>query len=351
MGTRLSKHDGGPTRAPPRGNDAADGAARPLVRKRAASSSPPPSPRAPSRPRTEASEHSSKSDDNKDHGDGAALRAGAAGPAPAAAAAQAQAAASATADVAAVDGLSKNARKRLQRQQKWEQERDQRRAKHREEKQRLREQRVAQGLPANSRKKKNKIVQEASGVRVAIDCGFEDYMVDSEVRSTVSQLGFSYTSNRLPPKRLDLFVTSFTPRIKALTQQRLPTYAAWRNMSFDDEHYTQIFDKSECVYLTADSPNVITQLDPTKVYIVGGIVDRNRHKRLCLGEAEKHGVAHARLPIDSYVAMSARKVLTINHVVEIVVKQGNPLFCRPKRFKLVVRGQFDAASSIAFMAS
>lgn len=39
------------------------------------------------------------------------------------------------------------------------------------------------------------------------------------------------------------------------------------------------------MYLTADSPETITQLEKGKVYILGGLVDRNAHKGLCFRKA------------------------------------------------------------------
>ena len=55
--------------------------------------------------------------------------------------------------------------------------------------------------------------------------------------------------------------------------------------------------KEKIVYLTADSPNTLTTLDEDKVYVIGGIVDRNRHVKLTFNKAEKQGISHARLPI------------------------------------------------------
>ncbi|KAJ1762838.1 tRNA (guanine(9)-N(1))-methyltransferase, partial [Coemansia sp. RSA 1591] len=57
-----------------------------------------------------------------------------------------------------------------------------------------------------------------------------------------------------------------------------------------------------------------------KVYVVGGLVDKNRYKRLTLDKAEQMGVAHARLPIGQYVQMASRKVITVNQIFEILVK-------------------------------
>ncbi|GAA5845134.1 hypothetical protein JCM11251_008006 [Rhodosporidiobolus azoricus] len=78
--------------------------------------------------------------------------------------------------------------------------------------------------------------------------------------------------------------------------------------------------KSSVVYLTGDSPNVLTSLEPGKTYVLGGIVDRNRYKNLCLNKANELGIAHAQLPIGEFLPeMQTRKVLTVNQVYEILI--------------------------------
>ncbi|GAA5860311.1 hypothetical protein JCM8547_003459 [Rhodosporidiobolus lusitaniae] len=80
--------------------------------------------------------------------------------------------------------------------------------------------------------------------------------------------------------------------------------------------------KPTLIYLTGDSPHVLTRLTPGHTYILGGIVDRNRYKSLCLHKAEKLGIRHAQLPIGEFLPeMGTRKVLTVNQVFEILVKQ------------------------------
>jgi tRNA (guanine9-N1)-methyltransferase len=82
----------------------------------------------------------------------------------------------------------------------------------------------------------------------------------------------------------------------------------------------KVHDPSKLVYLTSDSPNVLDDLDNDKVYVIGGIVDRNRLKRATIDRAKELGIATARLPITQHLQLFTSKVLTCNHVFGILLK-------------------------------
>ena len=104
-------------------------------------------------------------------------------------------------------------------------------------------------------------------------------------------------------------------------------YTNW-DVNFHQESYVETFtsvpynmNRENIVYLTSESENVIgSSLDPSKVYVIGGLVDHNHHKGICHKMAIENKVSHARLPIDEYVDMKARKVLCIDHVFQILSK-------------------------------
>ena len=73
------------------------------------------------------------------------------------------------------------------------------------------------------------------------------------------------------------------------------------------------------MYLSADSQDTLTELSPNKSYIIGGIVDRNRHKGLCENKAREQGIATAKLPIENHARLAGNKVLTVNQVLEMLV--------------------------------
>jgi hypothetical protein len=74
------------------------------------------------------------------------------------------------------------------------------------------------------------------------------------------------------------------------------------------------------IYLTADADEELQTLSPEYVYIIGGIVDRNRLKGVTLERAQQQGIRTAKLPISSYISLTRRHVLTTNHVFAILLE-------------------------------
>ena len=170
------------------------------------------------------------------------------------------------------------------------------------------------------------------GPKYVIDCQFEDYMTDRELKSLGQQLAYCHSINKRLEQPLNIFVTGVGPRLQKIIQQQNCQHWAM-NISFLDitgkegvesQYLSELSDqlpKESLVYLTADSTNLISDLDPTKVYLIGGIVDHNRHKLLTFNKANNESLETGRLPIkESGVQLTTSAVLTVNHVFDIIAR-------------------------------
>ena len=90
----------------------------------------------------------------------------------------------------------------------------------------------------------------------------------------------------------------------------------------------EVFDRATLVYLTPDSPHLLGEVDPTKTYVVGGLVDRVVLKGKSYSRATSQGVATARLPLKEFFARVpggqkhlSNVALAVDRVIEIVAKQ------------------------------
>ncbi|KAK2744010.1 tRNA (guanine(9)-N(1))-methyltransferase [Myotisia sp. PD_48] len=271
--------------------------------------------------------------------------------------------------------LSKNQLKKLLKKQRWDAGKDERKAlrkqkiqakkeRNRAARAQLSEQTDEHGTPQAADSidglslhgHKRNIAARARAVRLPItfliDCDFDDLMADKERKSLGAQITRIYSDNSKAPFRANLVLCSFGGHLKERFDTTLgKQYVNWKGVKFTDEDFStsgqdaqsymkeirkpnlegmfaskkdqdldSLKEKGEVVYLTSDSPDTLMELNPYSTYIVGGIVDKNRHKGICYQRATEKGLKTGKLPIGEYMEMASRYVLTTNHVVEIMLK-------------------------------
>ncbi|KAF2679103.1 hypothetical protein K458DRAFT_422535 [Lentithecium fluviatile CBS 122367] len=265
--------------------------------------------------------------------------------------------------------LSKNQMKKQARLERWESGREDRKLK-RKEKIKERKERKRQAW-AESRANGEPVQQlqtraarrvDPSGYQVPItvifDCDFDDLMFDNELKSLGLQITRSYSDNRKAPFRCHLAVSSFGGKLRERFDGILAKqYTSWKGVHFCEEDFVKVSEmakewmsgekggevagalnreggtsekreddvaeaeeEGEVVYLSADSDVTLERLKPNSTYIIGGLVDKNRHKGLCYKRATGRGIKTAKLPIGEFLQMQSRKVLVTNHVLEIMLK-------------------------------
>ncbi|CAA2987955.1 Hypothetical predicted protein [Olea europaea subsp. europaea] len=246
--------------------------------------------------------------------------------------------------------MSKNAKKKLLKQQRYEAKKAEKKAFEKEQKKREVERKRKEWdekLASLSQEEREKLIEErkelrkermekrseererkieklneakSNGQNVVIDLEFMHLMNSSELNSLVQQIMYCYAVNSRCASPAHLWLTSCVGEMQNHLQ-RLPGYDKWV-IEKEDRSYIEAFQdqKEKLVYLTADSENVLNELDPKALYIIGGLVDRNRWKGITMKKAEEQGIQTAKLPIGDYLKMSSSQVLTVNQVVEIILK-------------------------------
>ncbi|KAF9892933.1 hypothetical protein FE257_000525 [Aspergillus nanangensis] len=260
--------------------------------------------------------------------------------------------------------ISKRQLKRQQRQEQWEAQRGDRKVKRKEklmEKKERRRNDIEDAREKGGEEAVNALVkswgrpsQRRSGkttqlpLTFILDCGFDDLMLDKERMSLASQITRAYSDNTKSQYRTHFAITSFNKKLKERFDTVMgKTQEGWKGIHIMDEDFVYAADQAkewmtgpkggqmmgmfadktdakpedgEVVYLSSDSPHTLTELKPYSTYIIGGLVDKNRHKGVCFRQAEEKGIKTAKLPIGDYIQMASRQILATNHVVDIMLR-------------------------------
>ncbi|KAK9051839.1 hypothetical protein SSX86_028467 [Deinandra increscens subsp. villosa] len=246
--------------------------------------------------------------------------------------------------------LSKNAQKKLLKQQRFEAKKAEKKAAIKEAKKRqgeMKRKEWEEKLSSLSEEERVRMIESRKGVRrermeqrteereskalrlseakkhgqnVVLDLQFSDLMAPNEIHSLVQQIMYCYAVNGRSTVPCHLWLTGYEGEIESQLQ-KMPGFDKWI-IEKDTGPYINTFEtqKEHLVYLTADSETMLSELDPKKIYIIGGLVDRNRWKGITMKKAIDQGIQTAKLPIGNYLKMSSSQVLTVNQVIEILLK-------------------------------
>ncbi|XP_050213334.1 tRNA (guanine(9)-N1)-methyltransferase [Mercurialis annua] len=246
--------------------------------------------------------------------------------------------------------LSKNAQKKVLKQQRYEAKKAQKKAlekQHKkseaerkrkeweqtlssvsgEEREKLIESRKLlrkERMEKRSEDRDNKIQRltqaKSNGQKIVIDLEFAHLMTSPEIHSLVQQVMYCYAVNARCLCPCHLWLTGCRGEMESQLGA-LPGFEKWM-IEKESRSYIDAFEdqKESLVYLTADAEDELDELDLKKVYIIGGLVDRNRWKGITMKKAQEQGIQTAKLPIGNYLKMSSSQVLTVNQVIEILLK-------------------------------
>lgn len=210
---------------------------------------------------------------------------------------------------------------------------------------------------------KTKDADMVNSFRVCFDCSFEEDMTSKERNSLSLQLRYVYSRNRKSscPVNIDVCslqhgnetrlhlekVAGFPDRwvgrafntyeadLKEVYALNVTSNAATccsRETTLEEGNVedgksshtatpdTNAIPQKRLIYLSGDSPNTIKTLDNNAVYIIGGIVDRNRLKCAAIDRAKSLNIETGRLPLQENLDFKgSTRILTCNHVFEILL--------------------------------
>lgn len=185
----------------------------------------------------------------------------------------------------------------------------------------LRAEEAARTATIDARKAQLERVDSAhrSGLRVAVDLAYAGEMSAEERISLARQLGRCWNCNRTAAAPVSLHLTNLA---RCPADCLFDNTERWR-VHRVEEDVAEHFALDELVFLTPDADEALTELDPSKVYVIGGLVDRTVRKKQSLTRARLLGARTFRFPLAEYAphAMHDRIPLTLNATLHIITER------------------------------
>ncbi len=195
-----------------------------------------------------------------------------------------------------------------------------------------------------------------NGIKVIIDCDFENLMNEKSNISMCRQISEIYSINRHSQNPFNLILYNVGDFL--FNNLKKNSYENWIGIQIFKKGEFENFDKfisevlyKECknieeqkkkiYYLSADSENNINELNSDCTYIIGGIVDRNKYKGLSYNKAKELKINHGKFPIGEFLELHSSKILTTNHTFAILDKFNSNHDWKEAFMSIIPKRKFD----------
>jgi len=174
----------------------------------------------------------------------------------------------------------------------------------------------------NLQRKQEFLDRLKNGSTILVDCEWEEHLTDKEIKSLIQQLLYCFGANKRAATPAHFVLSGVEPGGKQHSAlKKLAGFDDWIGFRCESEPYTSLYEPEQLIYLSSDATEILEEIEKDKVYIIGGIVDRNRLKGSTHQKALSQDIRTVRLPIQEHRSMGTySSVLTVNHVFTILLE-------------------------------
>ncbi|CAE7849129.1 TRMT10B [Symbiodinium microadriaticum] len=169
-------------------------------------------------------------------------------------------------------------------------------------------------------------------LHICIDLALSDENSARENNSLAIQIRNAYGVIRKSEIPVALHLASLAPGgciAEVIAKQNCDAWHIHRHA----EDVEDAFAPSELVFLSPDADEPLDAVVPGKVYVIGGVVDKNIKRKITLGKAQEHDIPAYRLPVREIFPSCRNTVLNVDSVVQALC-----VFAAHRDWQVALRG-------------
>jgi len=158
------------------------------------------------------------------------------------------------------------------------------------------------------------------GTPLVFDFDYVEYMRPQDIKNTAKQMADVYNLNRSQVNPFHLHFVN-CPEDNDVFKHLVHHLCNLKHFmaTVTGKSYLELFDNKNLVYLSPHAKQTLTEVNPHKVYIIGGFNDKGFPKKVSYARAKEQGITCEKLPLDQYLNWGkGNKSLTLDCMMKIM---------------------------------